>query len=82
MKNEKSLNRSDFGKNVNAEGYQITYKGQNIGGAGIMGKFKGRGRAQQIKDYSDMAERDITSLISGSGQPYLYDAIDKINANQ
>ncbi len=76
----KSLNRSDFGKEVTAEGFQIIYKGQKIGGAGTMGKFKGRGRAQQIKDYADTAEREISLLIQGSGYPFMYEAIDKINS--
>lgn len=72
------LNKADFGKKVNASGYQITYKGHNIGGAGIMGKFKGRGASKQIQDYSDMAERDISALIQGYGYPHMHDAIDKI----
>lgn len=83
MKNTQHLIYSDFGKNVNAEGYQITYKGQKIGGAGIIGKFKGRGnsRIAQMRDYAEMAEREISHLVNGNGMPRYYEAIDKINSN-
>jgi len=82
MKNITSLNRSDFSTQVNAEGYQILYKGQKIGGAGIVGKFKGRGRMQQIKDYSEMAERDICYLLEGSGYGYMIENITRINKSK
>lgn len=82
MENTQHLIYSDFGKNINAEGYQITYKGQSIGGAGIIGKYKGRGkgRINQMRDYAETAEREISHLINGNGMPRYYEVIDKINA--
>ena len=76
-----SLRREDFSYTNNAEGYMIQYKGKNIGGAGILGKFSGRGRAvtKQRQDYAEDANREIRLIISGNGQARFYETIKKID---
>lgn len=75
------MNKEDFRFTYSAEGYMIEYKGKTIGGAGIIGKYKGRGRSreQQINSYKEEAEREIRSIINGNGQKRFYEVINKIN---
>lgn len=76
------LREKDFSYTYNAEGYMIQYKGKNIGGAGIIGKSKSRGKARQadLNMYRGQAENDIAAILTGSGSLHYWDAIEKINA--
>lgn len=79
MKNQIEL--SDFTKEVNSSGYQILYKGNKIGGAGILGRNTGRSaaRAKDRQMYSESADRDIQGLIKGYGRPDQLALIEQIN---
>ena len=75
----KVLNRKDFHATINAEGYMIFYKNNPIGGAGIIGKFKGRtARKKQTTDNAVIAEIEIMRLVEGTGQKRFYEQINKI----
>jgi hypothetical protein len=76
------LMRKDFGFTYSAEGYMIQYKGKNIGGTSILGKYKGRGRAklEQIQQYRRMAESEIQRMCSSLGSKFMLDNIEKIRA--
>jgi hypothetical protein len=71
----------DFTKHITAEGYQIKYKGQNIGGAGIIGKSTSRGenRRRDITMYNEMANRDIDNILDGCGSQHYLDAIQRLS---
>lgn len=73
--------KEDFTYSANAEGYMIKYKGQNIGGARILGKFKGRGRSVAIQrnDYARNAENEIENIVNGYIHSHYQSAIEKIN---
>ena len=77
-----SLKREDFSYTYNAEGYMLQYKGKNIGGAGILGKFSGRGRAvtKQMQYYAEQANEEIQLIINGNGQARFYEVIRRIEA--
>ena len=66
-----------------ATGYMVYYLNQPIGGAGILGKYKGRGKArrQQIHEYGESAKRDIDSLLIGRGPVFMISAIQKIQSS-
>lgn len=73
--------REHFSYTVSSTGYMIQFKGKNIGGAGIIGKYKGRGRAKQvqIQSYKEQAERDIDELCNGRGQKRYRDILNSID---
>lgn len=75
------MDRSDFDFSADAQGYMIRYKGQNIGGASIQGKYKGKRPFSQIKDYIERAEEDINQLVSGHGSNYMRCNIIRIDEN-
>jgi hypothetical protein len=86
-----TLKREDFSFRADAQGYMIQYKGQNIGGAGILGKYKGAGRAprgfasraqQQAQEYTRQAESEIHSLVIGVGQARFRTVINEIDSDQ
>lgn len=58
--------RDDFTYIVTAEGYMLKYKGHNIGGAGIIGKYRGKRKQAQILEYSRIAETEIDKILSGN----------------
>jgi hypothetical protein len=62
------MERKDFTAEVTAQGYRILYKGKPLGGASILGKYKGRKRAEQVQEYSETAQQEIDALVSGGGQ--------------
>lgn len=70
---------SDFGYEANAEGYQLLYRGKKIGGAGIVGKYKGRKRQEQTLEYVNSAKRDISLIVSGKCPKHYEGAINRIN---
>jgi len=55
------LIKEDFTFSCTVTGYTIYYKNKSIGGAGILGKYKGRGKAiqKQLADYRQQAEHII-----------------------
>lgn len=75
------MKREEFSYTCNAEGYLIQYKGKNIGGAGIIGKFSGRGISvrKQQQDYAETANREIQYIVNGNGQARFYKAMKKID---
>lgn len=79
---ENKYDKNDFSFTYNARGYMVIYKGKNIGGAGIVGQYKGRGRAvaKQLSEYREQAERTISQLCNGIGHSYMFENIKKINA--
>ena len=69
----------------------IQYKGQNIGGASILSKYKGVGRPprgfasramQQAQENKTNAQTVIRSLILGNGPAHMLLSIDKIDAEE
>jgi len=76
-----TLNKSDFSVTVTAEGYMISYKGNKIGGASIIGKSKSRGKARQedIKMYNDASGREVENLCRGVGRKDMIESIVNIN---
>jgi hypothetical protein len=63
----------------------VQYKGQNIGGAGILKSARGpRGRAvsSQRRENARMAEITIQSLLSGRGSKFMLDNIAEIDAKK
>ena len=79
MENNKHTT-TDFTYEVTAEGYTIKFKGQRIGGAGIMGKSKsrGKGRMADLKMYNESAKRDIDGILNGYMPPHYKTAIEAI----
>ena len=82
---QKQLKREDFSYEVNARGYILKYRGQSIGGTGILSSARGpRGRAvpKQIADYCKIAEITIQSIINGNPGRIYKEAIDQINKSE
>ena len=77
----KTLQPEDFTYSATAEGYMLKYKGQNIGGASILGKYRGNQREKQIREYAEDARRELKSLLLGSGQARFTTAIEQIDAD-
>jgi len=81
----KNLNRNDFTKEVNSNGYTISFKGVKLGGAGTMpSNYMKRCKSSKIsiadsKMYNESAERDIQSLINGTGRKDMQETVNSIN---
>jgi len=77
------MKADDFDYEANSRGYMIKYKGENVGGASIMGPYKGRGKAiyDQISDNVSCAKSTIRSLLEGRGCKYMIDRIKEIDTN-
>jgi hypothetical protein len=76
------LEKKDFTYTNNKGGYMIHYKGKPIGGAGTLTKgsnLRGRAAVKQSHDYAEMARYDIDRLVSGNGNDYYKEVINKIN---
>jgi hypothetical protein len=76
------MERQDFNVSANSRGYQVQYKGQNIGGAGISREAKGpRGRGvwKQIQDYFRLGNIDIDVLLAGGGRQDMRTNIENID---
>ncbi len=73
-----SLHVSDFSYEATSSGYMIKYKGHNIGGAGIIGKYKSRRAWAQAKEYDSNARDAINALCAGRGEERYLKAIDQI----
>jgi len=67
------LRREDFSYEANSRGYMLMYKGQSIGGAGILsGIFGPNGKQgdKQTQDYIEYAETDIQDIMFGNPGHY------------
>ena len=73
---------SDFSYQADAQGFMIFYKSNPLGGAGIIGKYKGRRRRAQIESYREQALACIRELESGRGSGHLLEALDEIKAEE
>ena len=79
------MERKDFSVIANSRGYQIQYKGQNIGGAGISGEAKSpRGRAarKQIDDYLRYGQSGIEAILGGYGETRFSKIIAQIDSEE
>ena len=76
------MDRKNFSYTCNAEGYMIQYKGKNIGGTGIIGKYKGRNKTRQINDYKQQAEKTIDELCNNRGYQYMVNKIQEIDCEE
>jgi hypothetical protein len=75
------MERIDFSYQCNDRGYTIKYKGQNIGGAGIIGQNKGhwRNKRKDILMYKQHAISSIENLLNGNGESRFLKVIENIN---
>ena len=67
------LKREDFSYEANSRGYMLKYKGQCIGGAGILSGIDtptGIKGLKQIHDYAENAEIDIQDIMFGNPGHY------------
>ena len=79
------LKREDFSYEANGRGYILRYKGQNIGGAGILSSAcgpSGRGVPKQTKDYMEYAENAIQDILAGNPGRMLKEAIEEIDKSE
>jgi len=79
------LNREDFNVMAGSRGYQVQYKGTNIGGAGIADDAKGPRGSQAVKQLDENLRHgqiDIDNLLSGNGRPDMIEAIVQIDRDQ
>ena len=74
MKWHKLLSKEDFGKIVTEKGFQLTYRGQRIGGAGV----EGEGSEELKKQFEEQATFEVQKILTGLGESYYYKAIKKI----
>ncbi len=78
----RGYSRKDFNVEANSRGYQIQYRGQNIGGAGISASARGAtGKAayKQVQDYLRMGNAEIEAILTGRGQKRFYEAMGRID---
>ena len=75
---------SRLGFTADAWGYMLTYRGHNIGGAGLAHRdpMHWRRAQQNREDFITDAKRDIESLKQGRGPKIAREAIAKIDAQQ
>jgi hypothetical protein len=79
------MERKDFNVIANGRGYQVQYKGHNIGGAGISREAKGPRGGQvhaQIQDYLKDGRSDIDAILSGRGRPDMLKCISEIDKEE
>lgn len=78
---KKQLRREDFSYTANSRGYMLEYRGQSIGGIGVMpgaSVYTGKKKLKQIRDYAESAEVEIQRIILGNPGHY-GTLIDEIN---
>ena len=66
---------SEFTYKANSSGYMIFYNGHPLGGAGIIGKYKGRNALQQAESYAKQAKKIISSLQNGNGPKHMLEKL-------
>jgi hypothetical protein len=64
------MKREDFTFEADSYGYMIKYKGQNIGGAGVLGRPKQHWRHARSnrRDNAQHAHDAINALVNGQGE--------------
>ena len=76
------MDRKDFSYTSSSTGYQIQYKGQNIGGAGTLPRDKPKhwkhARAD-VQMHKDSAESQIRDILKGNGEKRFMDNIRAID---
>jgi len=79
------MDRKDFDVVANSRGYQVQYKGKNIGGAGIDADAKApRGKAawKQTEDYLKYGSMAIQDILAGNGRKDMLEAIASIDKQE
>ena len=74
--------REDFTYEYSRRGYMIFYKGQSIGGGGILNTAKGptgRQVVPQLLEYKKYAETAIQNILVGNPGRIYREAIEKID---
>jgi hypothetical protein len=71
-----------FSYEADAEGYMIFWNGKPLGGAGIIGKYRGRKRKAQIAEYAKQAQACIRGLESGRGRKDMREVLEEIKAEE
>lgn len=78
------MKREDLGYTYSADGYMLTYKGHNIGGAGVRlpreKRLSPTQRKGNLNDFRESAERAIAALVDGRGEARFLKAITEIEA--
>lgn len=65
---------------ADARGYMITYKGQNLGGAGVMNKPKHwRHQQKNIQQFTEHARMEIRDIKAGRVIPRYAEMIEEID---
>ena len=75
--------REDFNVAATSRGYQVQYKGRNIGGAGIRADAKaprGLGARAQVQTYIHYGQLEISYILDGHGRPDMLKEIARIDA--
>ena len=78
------MDRKDFNVVANSRGYQVQYKGKNIGGAGISADAKaptGRAAWKQTQDYLKYGDMAIQDILAGDGRKDMLEAIARIDGD-
>lgn len=65
-----------------AYGYMLTYRGENLGGAGVKERkaLHWKHRRDNLRMFAQDARREIALLTDGRGQPRFLQAIERIDA--
>ena len=66
-----------FTYEANSSGYMVFYNGHPLGGAGIIGKYKGRNAHQQASSHAGQAKLIISSLQNGNGPKHMLEKLAK-----
>ena len=74
------IDRKDLDVRVDRYGYQLTYRGEQIGGASTERgrKIDPKLAVRQAREYYEMATAEIEKLVTGEGEARFYRAIDLI----
>ena len=72
----------NFTYEANAEGYQIFWNDKPLGGAGIIGKYRGKKHKEQVASYGEQARACVEKLKSGAGPQHMLDTLSKYRAEE
>lgn len=67
---------------ADSNGYMLTYKGQNLGGAGVLRRsrpLRGNQRRDNARMFAEDAKREIAALVAGGGQARFRQIIHQID---
>jgi len=73
------METTDFTIKVDKYGYQISYKGHSIGGAGTIRGVNKRYNSKQVGEYYKSAKRDIEYIVAGKGEKRYTETIQEID---